>query len=351
MKKKVAVLGATGTVGQRICHMLRDHPWFDVSIITAGSSAGKVYGEAVNWLMPGDVPLELEEKSVLPSKPEGLNVDFAFSALPSKVAKKVEPEFAEAGIPVVSNASAFRMEEDVPLIVPEINPDHIELIENQRENRGWDGFITTDPNCSTINFVLALKPLQDTLSIRKVIVTTMQAISGAGYPGVPSLDILDNVIPYIGGEEEKMKIETLKVLGSLEEGRVRNAPFAIAASCNRVPVYDGHLESVYIEAEKEIDLDEVKDAFRKYEGKAYELGLPTAPNDPVILREERDRPQTRLDRMAGSIPGMSVTVGRLRHSTDPNSIQFSVLGHNTIRGAAGGAILVAELLASKGWID
>ena len=163
MKKKVAVLGATGTVGQRICHMIRDHPWFEVSILTGGSSAGKVYGEAVNWLMPKDVPKELEGKKVLPSKPEGLNVDFAFSALPSKVAKKVEPDFAEAGIPVVSNTSAFRMEEDVPLIVPEINPDHIDLIKNQRENRGWDGFITTDPNCSTINFVLALKPLQDTL--------------------------------------------------------------------------------------------------------------------------------------------------------------------------------------------
>jgi aspartate-semialdehyde dehydrogenase len=349
-KKEVAVLGATGAVGQRICDMLRDHPWFEVTTLTGGASAGKIYGEAVNWLLPTGVPESLRKVEVRQSDPEGIGADLVFSALPSGVAKEVEPRFAEAGFPVVSNAGAYRMEADVPLVVPEVNPDHIDLIEAQRGNRGWEGFIATDPNCSTINFVLALKPLQDILDIEKVVVTTMQAISGAGYPGVPSLDILDNVIPHIGGEEGKMRTETLKVLGSLEGGRVRDALFRIAASCNRVPVHDGHLESVYLEAGDVIDLEEVREAFRSFKGGVHDLGLPTAPDDPVILREEQDRPQTRLDRMAGSVPGMSVTVGRVRSGIDAKSLQFSVLGHNTIRGAAGGAILVAELLVAKDWI-
>ena len=347
------MLGATGTVGQRICHMLRDHPWFEVSTITGGTSAGKLYGEAVDWLIPAEIPENLIDMGIEPSKPDGVDADLVFSALPSDRAREIEPLFAGAGFAVVSNASVFRMEEDVPLVVPEVNPDHVELIGCQRENRGWKGFIATDPNCSTINLVLALKPLHDAIRIRKVVVTTMQAISGAGYPGVPSLSIVDNVIPYIRGEEEKMRRETLKVLGRLDGGRVEDAPIAVAASCNRVPTVDGHLEAVYLEAEGDIDLEAVKEVFRGFRGfrgAAQELKLPTAPDAPVILREEDDRPQTRLDRMAGSVPGMSVTVGRLRPGVNKRSLQFAVLGHNTIRGAAGGTILLAELLVARHWI-
>ena len=346
----VAVMGATGTVGQRICSMLRDHPWFEVSTITGKSSAGKLYGEAVNWLLPTEIPEDLVDVRVEPSEPERVDSDLVFSALPSDAAREIEPQLAGAGFPVVSNASAFRMEADIPLVVPEVNPDHIELIKVQRGNKGWEGFIATDPNCSTINLVLALKPLYDALNIRKIIVTTMQAVSGAGYPGVPSLSIIDNVIPYIAKEEEKMQRETLKILGSLEGGRVKDASFAVAASCNRIPTIDGHLETVYLEAEEEIDLEEIKEALRGYRGVPKELKLPTAPDNPIILREEDDRPQTRLDRMAGSVPGMSVTIGRLRPGVDRKSLQFAVLGHNTIRGAAGCAILLAELLVAKGWI-
>jgi len=344
------VLGATGTVGQRICHMLRDHPWFEVSTITGGTSAGKLYGEAVDWLIPAEIPENLIDMGIEPSKPDGVDADLVFSALPSDRAREIEPLFAGAGFAVVSNASVFRMEEDVPLVVPEVNPDHVELIGRQRENRGWKGFIATDPNCSTINLVLALKPLYDAIRIRKVVVTTMQAISGAGYPGVPSLSIVDNVIPYIRGEEEKMRRETLKVLGRLDGGRIKDAPIAVAASCNRVPTVDGHLEAVYLEAEEDVNLEDIKEVFRGFRGAAQELKLPTAPDAPVILREEDDRPQTRLDRMAGSVPGMSVTVGRLRPGVDSRSLQFAVLGHNTIRGAAGGTILLAELLVARHWI-
>lgn len=349
-KKKVAVLGATGAVGQRIIHMLRNHPWFDVTSLTAGRSAGKPYGDAVKWLLPEGVPENLKDLVINPSSPDAVDADFVFSALPSDVAQEIEPAFAEAGFPVVSNASAYRMEPDVPLIVPEVNPDHVKLIDAQKANRGWDGFIATDPNCSTINFVLALKPLQDITSITRVFVTTMQAISGAGYPGLPSLDILGNVIPYIGGEEEKMQTETRKVLGVLQGGFVNMAPFKVAASCNRVPVVDGHLEAIYLESSERINLDEVEAAFRGFKGKAHELGLPTSPEKPVILREEVDRPQTRLDRLAGSVPGMSVSVGRVRHGLDEHSLQFVTLGHNTIRGAAGGAITLAELLAAEGYL-
>lgn len=350
-KKKVAVLGATGAVGQRIVHMLRNHPWFDVTSLAAGGSAGKRYGDAVKWLLPDDVPGNLKDAVINLSSPDAVDADFVFSALPSSVAREVEPAFAESGFPVVSNASAYRMEPDVPLVVPEVNPDHVKLVDAQRSNRGWDGFIAADPNCSTINFVVALKPLQDIMSISRVFVTTMQAVSGAGYPGLPSLDILGNVIPYIGGEEEKMQTETRKVLGVLEGGLVKEAPFRVAASCNRVPVVDGHLEAIYLESPEKVSLDEVEAAFREFRGGAHTLGLPTAPEKPVILRGEADRPQTRLDGLAGSVPGMSVSVGRVRHGLDERSLQFVALGHNTIRGAAGGAITLAELLAAEGYLD
>jgi aspartate-semialdehyde dehydrogenase len=343
-------MGATGTVGQRMCDMLRDHPWFEVTTLTGRTSIGKVYGDAVNWLLPSNIPYEIRDQVVEPTTLDAIDADIIFSALPSNVARELEPSFADAGFPVVSNASSFRMEEDVPLVVPEVNPDHTNLIQNQKKNRDWDGFIATDPNCSTINFVLGLKPLQKILDIKKVVVTTLQAISGAGYPGIPSLDILNNVIPFIQGEEEKMQRETQKVLGSLEKGRVKPSPFSISASCNRVPVHDGHLEAIYLESDNDIDLNEVKNAFKKFKGEIHSLNLPTAPEKPVILMDQENRPQTRLDRMAGSVPGMSVTVGRIRHGVDSKSLCFTVLGHNTIRGAAGGTIELAELLKVKNWI-
>jgi aspartate-semialdehyde dehydrogenase len=337
-------------VGQRIVHMLRNHPWFAVASLAAGKSVGKRYGDAVKWLLPDGVPESLEDMVINPSSPDAVDADFVFSALPSNVAQEIEPAFAEAGFPVISNASAYRMEPDVPLIVPEVNPDHVRLIDTQKANRGWEGFIATDPNCSTINFVMALKPLQDIMSITRVFVTTMQAISGAGYPGLPSLDILGNVIPYIGGEEEKMQTETRKVLGVLEGDVVNEAPFKVAASCNRVPVVDGHLEAIYLESSEKVDLGQVEAVFKGFKGEAHMLGLPTSPMKPVILREEVDRPQTRLDGLAGSVPGMSVSVGRVRHGLDESSLQFVALGHNTIRGAAGGAIVLAELLAVEGYL-
>lgn len=349
-KKTVGVLGATGTVGQRIIHMLDGHPWYEVTSLHGGSTAGKVYGDTVRWLMPGNIPEKLKRLKVKPTKPEEADVDFVFSALPSDVAKKVEPRFAEAGLPVVSNASAYRMSPDVPLVVPEVNPGHVRLVEVQRERRGWDGFIATDPNCSTINFVLALKPLVDAFQIRRVIVTTMQAVSGAGYPGLPSLDIIENVVPYIGGEEEKLETEPLKIFGALSGDAMTDAGFKVSAQCNRVPCLDGHVEAVYLEAAEELELGEVKRAFSGFKGEAAGLGLPTAPVDPVILREEPDRPQTRLDRLAGSVPGMAVSVGRVRHGLDRRSLRFVCLGHNTIRGAAGGAVMLAELLTVKGYI-
>jgi aspartate-semialdehyde dehydrogenase len=346
-KLKAAILGATGTVGQRFIQMLHEHPWFEVSDLMGKTSAGRRYGEAVNWLWSPEVPEEIRGIEVKPSKPRNLDSNIVFSAIPADEARTVEPSFAEAGFPVVSNASAHRMDPTVPLIIPEVNSGHLGLIDGQREGKGWDGFIVTNPNCSAINLALVLKPIHDLLTIEKVIVTTMQAVSGAGYPGVPSLSITDNVIPFIEREEEKMVTETRKILGRLEGGRVIEASFPIAASCNRVPTIDGHLESVYIDAEGEVDIEGVKEALRNFRGRPQDLGLPSAPADPIIVREEMDRPQTRLDRMGGTVPGMSVSVGRLRHGVDDDSLQITLIGHNTIRGAAGTAVLIGELLLAE----
>ncbi len=345
MKKlKAGILGSTGTVGQRFIQILNDHPWFEVSSLMGKTSVGKRYGDVVNWLWSPEIPEKFQEVEVKPSEPRSLDLDIIFSAIPADEARKVELSFAKAGFPVVSNASAYRMDPTVPLIIPEVNPDHLRLLDMQRKAKGWDGFIVTDPNCSTINLALVLKPIQDLLTIEKVVVTTMQSISGAGYPGVPSISIVDNVIPFIQGEEEKMIRETKKILGRLEGGRVLEAPFPLAASCNRVPTIDGHLESVYIEAEEKVDIEEVKEALRNFKGKPQDVGLPSAPANPIIVREERDRPQTRLDRLVGTVPGMSVSVGRLRHGVDDESLQMTLIGHNTIRGAAGTAVLLGELL-------
>ncbi|MEM2910529.1 MAG: aspartate-semialdehyde dehydrogenase [Nitrososphaerota archaeon] len=347
---RVAVLGATGMVGQRYVSMLSRHPWFKLSCLTGKESIGKKYGEAVRG-NPVDIPSSVADMEVLPTEPKYVDADLVFSPLPTEAAHESEPLFAKEGFNVVSDASAHRMEKDVPLIVPEINPGHIELIDVQRRNRKWDGYIVTTPNCTTIGLVMPLKPLHDAYVLKKVVVTTMQAVSGAGFPGVPSLSILGNVIPYISGEEGKVEKETLKILGRFKDGLIEPAHITIEASCTRVPTIDGHLESVYVETEKAVGVDGVKKTLAEFKGLPQELNLPTAPERPIIVMEEEDRPQPRLDIYAGSVPGMSAVVGRIRSAKDEKALKLFVLSHNTVRGAAGIAILTAELLHATGRID
>jgi len=348
LKREVAVLAATGAVGQRFIQLLDEHPWFDISVLAASErSAGKKYREACNWKLESEMPKEIGEMTVVNTDLKSVkgsgNVNFIFSALPGDLAGPIEEEFAIEN-PVLSKAAAHRHDDDVPLLIPEVNPEQLDLIPIQRKNRGWNGFISTDPNCSTIQLAITLKPLM-AFGLKKVIVTTMQALSGAGYPGVASLDIIDNVVPYISKEEEKMGSETKKILGTFDGLRVKPADIVISASCNRVNVKDGHLESVFVELESDPSVDEVKEAFRSFVGEPQRLKLPSAPERPIIVREEVDRPQPRYDRDAGR--GMSVVVGRVRK--DPiTSIKYLCLGHNTIRGAAGAGILSAELMAEKG---
>jgi len=347
LRHEVAILGATGAVGQRFIQLLDGHPWFDVSVLAASErSAGKKYRDACSWKLESEMPKEASEMTVvntdLKSVKESASIDFVFSALPGELAGPVENEFAPE-YPVLSKASAHRLEEDVPLLIPEVNPEQLDLIPIQRSNRGWKGFISTDPNCSTIQLAITLKPLM-AFGLRKILVTTMQALSGAGYPGVASLDIIDNVVPYISKEEEKLEVETKKILGTFDGSRVKPANIILSPSCNRVNVKDGHLESVFVELESEPSVEEVKEAFRNFLGEPQRLKLPSAPERPIIVREEVDRPQPRYDRNAGR--GMSIVVGRVRK--DPiMTAKYLCLGHNTIRGAAGAGILSAELMAAK----
>jgi aspartate-semialdehyde dehydrogenase len=279
----------------------------------------------------------------------GLECELLFSALPSHIAREVEPTFAEAGYIICSNASAYRMEPDIPLLIPEVNPDHTGLIETQRQRRGWSGFIITNPNCTTTHLVSALKPLHEAFGLEKVFVVSMQAISGAGYPGVASLDILDNVIPYISGEEEKVESEPRKLLGRLAGDHIEMAPFQVSAQCNRVDVRDGHTECVSVALRHSASREDIVEALRSFRSVPQEKRLPHAPDPAIIVRDEPDRPQPVLDRLAGDVPGMATVVGRIR----PCPLldwKFVVLGHNTIRGAAGGALLNAELLVAQGWI-
>ncbi|MCW4006893.1 MAG: aspartate-semialdehyde dehydrogenase [Candidatus Bathyarchaeota archaeon] len=347
-KRKVAILGATGAIGQRYIQLLQEHPWFEISVLAASErSAGKKYKDACNWTMESELPQEISDMTVADASVDSVeatgNVDLVFSSLPGGLAGPVEEEFA-AKYPVFSKASAHRMDADVPLLIPEVNPDHLAMVPVQQKNRNWKGFITTDPNCSTIQMALTLKPLMQ-FGLSQVMVTTMQALSGAGYPGVPSLDILDNVVPYIGGEEEKMETESNKILGSFSGNSVNDAGFVVSASCNRVHVKDGHLESVFVTLDKNPSLQEVEEAFRSFKGEPQQLKLPSAPPQPIVIREEQSRPQPRFDRGAGK--GMSVTVGRIRK--DPlMTLKYMCLGHNTIRGGAGAGILSAELALAKG---
>ena len=347
---RVGVLGATGAVGQRFVQLLDRNPWFEITALAASErSAGKPYRQACTWRLSADCPPSVRNLVVLPCEP-GLECDLVFSALPSDVAHEIEERFAAAGYGVLSNASAHRMDPDVPLLIPEVNPDHLRLLPIQRENRGWEkGFIVTDPNCSTVGLAIALKPLHEAYTVRRVVVTTMQAVSGAGYPGVPSLDILDNVVPYISGEEEKMAQESLKLLGtfSQDEKAIVPAHIAISPSCNRVPTRDGHLEAISVEFERSPSIEEVIGVLERFESIPAKLGCPSAVEPTIIVRRELDRPQTRMDRDAGQ--GMAVTIGRVR-PCEVLDCKFVVLSHNTIRGAAGASILNAELMVAKGMI-
>ncbi len=347
-KIKVGILGATGTVGQRFVQLLENHPWFEVSELAASEkSAGKTYEEAIEgrWKISADIPSYARKMKVKECKPN-LNCKLVFSALDASIATEIEQDFAKNGYIVSSNSRNYRMEPDVPLLIPEVNHEHLAIIQQQKANRKWKGFIITNPNCSTIHMVIALKPLQDSFGLQKVMVTTMQALSGAGYPGVPSLDILDNVVPFIGGEEEKIQTETLKLLGKYEKGKLTNAVMSVSASCNRVNVNDGHLESVSVKLAKNATEQDIKKAFETF-NPLKSLKLPSSPSTPIIIRNEADRPQPKLDRNIEK--GMASIVGRIR-KCDVLDFKFTVLGHNTIRGAAGAAILNAELLKVKGYI-
>ena len=344
---KVALLGGTGAVGQRFVQMLSRHPWFELTVITGKTSVGKRYEEAAKWMLETDMPEDVKDMVVQETKVENLKgVDLVFSALPSKEAKTFERELLKRGIPLVSNASALRMDPLSPLIIPEVNPDHLALIERQREL--GVGPAATDPNCTTTMIALPLKPLHDAYTLRKLNVSSYQALSGAGYPGVPSYDIVDNVIPYITGEEEKVQKETKKLLGRFDGERVRMADFEVQATCMRVPVLDGHLVAIHAEFENEVDPEEARSILKNFKSEPQRLNLPTAPERPVHVRSEVDRPQPRYDRWAER--GMSVTVGRLRRGSNERSLLFLSVGHNTVRGAAGQAILVAELMRAKGYL-
>lgn len=346
----VAVLGATGMVGQRFIELLQDHPWFELVGLAASEQHRKQpYGQVAHWRLLGDMPASVATLPVVPCKPAELpGVRIVFSALPAEVAGEVEAEFAQAGVAVFSNAKNYRMFPDVPLVVTEVNPNHIEVIPQQQKAHNWPGFIVTNANCCATPLVMALKPLQDVFGLRKALVTTFQAISGAGYPGIPSYDILDNVIPFIGGEEEKLESETQKMLGTWSESAGFNdSPIVVSAHCNRVATREGHLECVSVEFGREVAHEEVLDAWENFIGEPQRLNLPSAPARALIYRNEVNRPQTLLDRDAGR--GMSVTLGRLR-ACPILQHKFVLLGHNTIRGAAGGSILNAELCVSKGYI-
>ena len=351
-KHPVGILGATGMVGQRYIQLLEDHPWFEVTWLAASDrSSGKSYGEAAKWRLDTPLPERIAKMPVSPAEPEGAPHGsvprIIFSSVDAPIARELEPKFAEAGCAVLSNSSAFRMTPNVPLVIPEVNAEHLHLIEEQPSRKQSGGYMVTNPNCSTIGLVLALKPLEERFGIEQIFVSTMQAVSGAGYPGVASMDILDNVVPYIGSEEEKMEAETLKLLGRLSGHVVASLAAKITAHCNRVPVIDGHTECVSIKLSRKTTADEILAAWDEYKPLAGR-NLPFAPKQPVQFAAQPDRPQPRLDRNRER--GMAVTVGRLR----PCNLldwKFVLLSHNTVRGAAGATILNAELLASLGKLE
>ncbi len=346
-KYPIGILGATGMVGQRYIQLLADHPWFEIAWLAASDrSSGKPYGEAAKWRLDTPLPERIAKMPVSPADPAGAP-KIIFSSIDAPIARELEPKFAEAGCAVLSNSSAFRMTPNVPLVIPEVNAEHLHLIEEQASRRASGGYLVTNPNCSTIGLVMALKPIEERFGIEQIFVSTMQAVSGAGYPGVASMDILDNVVPYIGSEEEKMEAETLKLLGRLDGHSVKPLGARITAHCNRVPVVDGHTECVSIKLSRKATAEEIVAAWDAYKPLAGR-DLPFAPKQPVQFAAQPDRPQPRLDRNRER--GMAVTVGRLR----PCSLldwKFVLLSHNTVRGAAGATILNAELLVSLGKLE
>jgi aspartate-semialdehyde dehydrogenase len=341
----VAILGATGAVGQTFIRCLKGHPWFEITELAASErSAGKTYAEATRWL-EGELPSHLANTTVLPCDPTKLSAPIVFSALDAAAAGDLEPAFARSGALVLSNAKNFRMDPDVPLVIPEVNAAHLALLERQRQSRGWSGGIVTNANCAATVATVALAPLHEAFGVQQVFAMTMQAVSGAGYPGVPSLDILGNVIPYIGDEEPKIEREIPKMLGCVDGGALVPAALRVSAHANRVPVEHGHTVCMSIKLEKRASVDDARAALAAWTGDRSVRGLPSAPERALVLTDAVDRPQARRD--VGSGAGMTVVVGRVRQ--DPQlDIRLVALGHNTIRGAAGGSVLNAELLVATG---
>ena len=344
----VAVLAATGSVGQRFVQLLDNHPLFEVTALTGSDrSVGQTYGASCRWLLSDPMPAWAAKMVVVPTTPEAVNGPLAFSALPADIAREVEPLFAKAGCLVASNASAYRRDPLVPILLPEVNSDHTRLVEVQRRQYGWPGGIVTNPNCTSTGLTVALKALQETFGLERIFAVSMQALSGAGYPGVPSLDVIDNVVPYIGGEEEKVEWEPLKMLGKCTGTAIELADFAISAHTNRVAVSDGHMVCVSVEFKQRASAEDAARALADYQGPKESRVLPSSPHPVIVVRGEADRPQPRLDRNTGR--GMTTVVGRLRK--DPLfDLKFIVLSHNTIRGAAGGSIYNAELMVKQGII-
>ena len=345
-KLRVGVLGATGVVGQRLVHLLANHPWFELTEVAASErSSGRTYAEAVRWHLDEPIP-RAARSLVVKSLDLDLDCDFVFSALDSSVAGSAEEAFARAGYPVVSNSRNHRMDPDVPLLIPEVNAAHLDAIPVQQKRRGYDsGFIVTNPNCSTAGLVLVLKPLADAFGLDKIFVVTMQAVSGAGYPGVPALEIQSNVVPFIGGEEEKMESEPQKLLGSWDGDGFIAAGLGLSAHCNRVPVIDGHLECVSLSLKKIASLAEVRECLRSFEVSPELRSLPSALRSPIVVVDQEDRPQPRRDLSVGN--GMAAVVGRVRECPLLD-VKLTLLSHNLVRGATGAALLNAELLAARG---
>jgi aspartate-semialdehyde dehydrogenase len=348
VKIPVGVLGATGAVGQKFIKLLEGHPWFEVTEVAASErTSGKLYGQAVSWKQTTPIPESVRALEIRPCTPD-LKCRIVFSGLDANIAGTVEDEFAQAGYVVLSNSKNHRLDADVPLVIPEVNPEHMGLIPIQRRNRKSNGYIVTNSNCTTMFLAMALGPIHQAYTIEKVFMVSMQAVSGAGYPGVPSLDILGNVIPFIAGEEEKVEIETRKILGKFSGQAVELADFPVSAQCNRVAVEDGHTESVSVKLSRKTSVEEIADLLRGFSGLPQKLQLPSAPENPFIVMEAPDRPQPRFD--VNRSNGMATLVGRIR----PCSIldyKFTLLGHNTIRGAAGASILNAELLKAQGLLE
>jgi aspartate-semialdehyde dehydrogenase len=345
----VAVLGATGSVGQRFISLLEKHPWFKVVVLAASDrSVGQKYSSAARWVLDTPMPDYAKDMIVVPATTDAVQARIVFSALHNNVAKDLEPQFAQAGMAVCSNASSYRRSEDVPLLLPEINADHIHLVKEQRKLRGWSGCITTNPNCTSTGLTIALKALDNTFGVKKVFAVSMQALSGAGYPGVSSLDIIDNIIPNVGngGEEDKVEWEPRKMIGKLNGDKIDLADMIFSVHTNRVAVIDGHTvcASVELSASRQASPEAAEAVLRNYAAPVSARELPSSPRPVIEVRSEADRPQPRLDRLTGK--GMTTVVGRLRR--DPIfDLKFVVLSHNTIRGAAGGSIYNAELLVNE----